>query len=124
MPMLKRLKKEFKLLKELSSSDEKIYVYPLDVKCDAPTMYLAMIIGPDDTPYEGGFFYFHIVLPKNFPMEPPSVKFLTQGNNVRFNPNLYINGKVCLSVIGTWLDLVGLLQIQLYLFCKLFKEWF
>lgn len=102
MPMLKRLKKEFKLLKELSSSNEKIYVYPLDVKCDAPTMYLAMIIGPDDTPYEGGFFYFHIVLPKNFPMEPPSVKFLTQGNNVRFNPNLYVNGKVCLSVIGTW----------------------
>ena len=26
----------------------------------------------------------------------------TVGGSVRFNPNLYTNGKVCLSVINTW----------------------
>ena len=36
-------------------------------------------------------------------MEPPSVVFkTTDGGRVRFNPNLYNSGKVCLSVLGTW----------------------
>lgn len=26
----------------------------------------------------------------------------TGGGSVRFNPNLYANGKVCLSLLGTW----------------------
>jgi ubiquitin-protein ligase len=26
----------------------------------------------------------------------------TGGGTVRFNPNLYNNGKVCLSLLGTW----------------------
>ena len=26
----------------------------------------------------------------------------TGGGAVRFNPNLYRNGKVCLSILGTW----------------------
>jgi ubiquitin-conjugating enzyme E2 Z len=26
----------------------------------------------------------------------------TGGGRVRFNPNLYSNGKVCLSILGTW----------------------
>lgn len=31
------------------------------------------------------------------------VQFLTTGNgSVRFNPNLYNCGKVCLSLLGTW----------------------
>ena len=62
----------------------------------------ALIIGPKNTPYFGGFFLFEIVFPKNYPKKPPSVKFLTINNQVRFNPNLYENGKVCLSILGTW----------------------
>lgn len=31
------------------------------------------------------------------------VQFLTTGGGlVRFNPNLYNSGKVCLSLLGTW----------------------
>ena len=62
----------------------------------------ALIIGPKNTPYFGGFFLFEIVFPKDYPKNPPSVKFLTINNQVRFNPNLYENGKVCLSILGTW----------------------
>jgi ubiquitin-conjugating enzyme E2 Z len=62
----------------------------------------AMIIGPDDTPYEGGFFFFKINFNDDYPFNPPKAKYLTQGNNIRFNPNLYTNGKVCLSILGTW----------------------
>ena len=36
---------------------------------------------------------------------------LTHGKNIRFNPNLYVNGKVCLSIIlGTWAGLMDKLQ--------------
>ena len=35
-------------------------------------------------------------------MSPPIVWFYTTKSNMRMNPNLYINGKVCLSIINTW----------------------
>ncbi|CAD5122665.1 DgyrCDS11075 [Dimorphilus gyrociliatus] len=63
----------------------------------------ALITGPFDTPYEGGFFYFLIRCPSDYPIRPPRVKLITTGGGrVRFNPNLYKNGKVCLSILGTW----------------------
>ena len=63
----------------------------------------ALITGPFDTPYEGGFFYFLISCPTDYPIHPPRVRLMTTGDNsVRFNPNLYKNGKVCLSILGTW----------------------
>jgi len=61
-----------------------------------------LMIGPSDTPYEHGFYFFHINIPEQYPFVPPLVKYYTQGNNIRFNPNLYTNGKVCLSIINTW----------------------
>jgi ubiquitin-conjugating enzyme E2 Z len=61
-----------------------------------------MIIGPEDTPYENGFYFFQFKFPNNYPFEPPKVSFHTLDGNVRFNPNLYTNGKVCLSIINTW----------------------
>jgi len=63
----------------------------------------ALVVGPFDTPYEGGFFYFIIRCPPDYPIRPPRCRLMTTGNNtVRFNPNLYKNGKVCLSILGTW----------------------
>lgn len=62
----------------------------------------ALIIGPSDTPYFGGNYFFEIVYPNDYPHSPPKVKYWTNGNNVRFNPNLYICGKVCVSLLNTW----------------------
>jgi ubiquitin-conjugating enzyme E2 Z len=62
----------------------------------------ALIIGPPDTPYENGFYFFNIEFPNDYPFSPPKVKFLTYESGIRFNPNLYTNGKVCLSILGTW----------------------
>jgi len=67
------------------------------------TQIHALVTGPFDTPYEGGFFYFLIRCPPNYPINPPRVRLMTTGGGtVRFNPNLYANGKVCLSLLGTW----------------------
>lgn len=63
----------------------------------------AMIIGPPDTPYANGCFIFDIFLPADYPVRPPKVNLITTGGGaVRFNPNLYRCGKVCLSLLGTW----------------------
>lgn len=62
----------------------------------------ALIIGPSDTPYFGGFFFFELNYPADYPHSPPSVKYCTNGDNIRFNPNLYTTGKVCISILNTW----------------------
>lgn len=73
------------------------------VKSSQINLIRALIIGPESTPYANGCFIFDICLPHNYPVAPPQVKFCTTGGGkVRFNPNLYENGKVCLSLLGTW----------------------
>lgn len=63
----------------------------------------ALIIGPEGTPYENGCFLFDIFLPAGYNHSPPHVKYMTtNGGKYRFNPNLYAEGKVCLSLLGTW----------------------
>ncbi|KAH8051006.1 hypothetical protein JL722_11042 [Aureococcus anophagefferens] len=61
------------------------------------------IAAPEGTPYSGGLFIFDVRFPPTYPSGPPSVQLLTTGRGtVRFNPNLYECGKVCLSLLGTW----------------------
>lgn len=62
-----------------------------------------LILGPADTPYANGAFLFDFYFPSNYPTKPPLAIFKTTGGGtVRFNPNLYADGKVCLSLLGTW----------------------
>ena len=61
----------------------------------------ALIIGPSDTIYENAYLFFNIEFPNNYPFLPPNVRYISQ-NNVRIHPNIYTNGKVCLSILGTW----------------------
>lgn len=63
----------------------------------------ALIIGPEDTPYQYGYYFFKIkFFEDTYPFSPPKVTFLTNNGITRFNPNLYKNGKVCLSILNTW----------------------
>jgi len=62
-----------------------------------------IITGPKDTPYHNGIYEFHAYFPPTYPDKPPQVLLnTTDGGKVRFNPNLYACGKVCLSLLGTW----------------------
>lgn len=54
-----------------------------------------MITGPADTPYANGCFEFDVYFPQDYPNSPPLVNLeTTGGHSVRFNPNLYNDGKV------------------------------
>ena len=77
---------------------ENIFIHYND---DDITNIYALIIGPKDTPYEHGFYYFSLTFPTNYPYSPPEIKYISQ-NRTRIHPNIYVNGKVCLSILGTW----------------------
>jgi len=62
----------------------------------------AMIIGPSDTPYAHGFYFFKFKFPKEYPFKPPALTYCTNDGVTRFNPNLYRSGKVCVSILNTW----------------------
>jgi len=64
----------------------------------------AMLLGQKDTPYYGGYYFFDIYFPTDYPFSPIKVKTLTQDGKTRFNPNMYLEGKVCLSILNTWHD--------------------
>ena len=46
--------------------------------------------------------FFEIIVDYEYPFSPPKVIFHTNDGKTRMNPNFYISGKVCLSVLNTW----------------------
>jgi len=62
----------------------------------------ALIIGPKDTIYQNGYYFFKFEFPYDYPHSPPKVTYYTNDGCVRFHPNFYRNGKVCLSILNTW----------------------
>ncbi|XP_040186030.1 (E3-independent) E2 ubiquitin-conjugating enzyme [Rana temporaria] len=69
---------------------------------DRMDLFSAFIKGPTRTPYEDGLFLFDIQLPNIYPAVPPLFRYLSQCSG-RLNPNLYDNGKLCVSLLGTWI---------------------
>ena len=98
---IKRIAKDVKYIiaNAASLSSENIYY-----KHDEENIMkgYALIVGQGDTPYGYGYYFFEFIFPSNFPFSPPEVHYLTNDGTMRFNPNLYTNGKVCLSILNTW----------------------
>jgi len=72
------------------------------VNCSQPCL-MKMLMFPEsmDSPYCGACFEFDAYIPHDYPHVPPKVLLVTTGGGtVRFNPNLYNCGKVCLSLLG------------------------
>jgi baculoviral IAP repeat-containing protein 6 len=90
---------------DLSSSlpityDSSVFLRVCETKMNLCQM---LIIPAEHTPYAGGCFIFDIMLPADYPNTVPQCNLQTTGGgSVRFNPNLYNCGKVCLSLLGTW----------------------
>lgn len=68
------------------------------------------IIGPRDTPYEGGIFYLDIKIPENYPYIAPKVKFITRV----YHPNVSSNGTICISMLkDDWTPAYNIARILL-----------
>ena len=96
---INRLLKDVKQLIKSPLTDNGIHYIHDDV--DILKGY-AMIIGPEDTPYFGGYYFFEFFFPRDYPFSHPEVQFMTNDGLTRFNPNLYKSGKVCISILNTW----------------------
>ncbi|BGP27322.1 hypothetical protein JCM10295v2_006290 [Rhodotorula toruloides] len=70
---------------------------------DSVTEWQRRSDSPGHSPYAYGLFEFDIFLPLQYPpVNPVCWLKTTGGKKVRFNPNLYAEGKICLSLLGTW----------------------
>uniref|UniRef100_A0A8C5ANC2 E2 ubiquitin-conjugating enzyme n=1 Tax=Gadus morhua TaxID=8049 RepID=A0A8C5ANC2_GADMO len=55
----------------------------------------ATIMGPNDSPYQGGVFFLTIHFPTDYPFKPPKVAFTTR----IYHPNINSNGSICLDIL-------------------------
>uniref|UniRef100_A0A914PAS4 E2 ubiquitin-conjugating enzyme n=1 Tax=Panagrolaimus davidi TaxID=227884 RepID=A0A914PAS4_9BILA len=105
MSSLQRLNKDFEEMQKnppplctAGPTDDDIYQWE------------AIIIGPPETPYQGGHFKLKITFPKDYPFKPPNVIFNTQ----IFHPNISKNGSTCLDILKhEWKVLYGISQVLL-----------
>lgn len=92
---MKRLTKE---RERFTIDDSEFWV---NWKDDSLRKFEAYIIGAEDSVYKHKLIKLRFDIPDNYPIVPPKVTFV-QHTGDRVHPNLYSDGKVCLSILGTW----------------------
>lgn len=55
----------------------------------------ATIMGPGDSPYQGGVFFLNIKFPTDYPFKPPKIQFTTK----IYHPNINATGGICLDIL-------------------------
>lgn len=58
-------------------------------------VWQATIMGPSDSPYQGGVYFLEIKFPTDYPFKPPKIKFLTK----IYHPNINAQGGICLDIL-------------------------
>lgn len=81
---------ELKMLKEDKIDGLEIYPHESNFR-----YYKVTIRGPPDSPYENGIFEAEILLPPQYPMEPPKVLMITK----IYHPNIDSLGRICLDIL-------------------------
>jgi ubiquitin-protein ligase len=96
---IERLLKDIKDI--FTSSLEKEGIYYKHSDTNILKAYV-MIVGQPDTLYFGGYYFFQVNIPADYPHSPPVIEYLTNDGNTRFHPNFYKSKRVCLSMLNTW----------------------
>lgn len=94
---LKRLRKEYSRLSKEKDISENISVGPVTDKYGKQNFFhwIGTIIGPVDTPFQGGIFKVDITIGKEYPFKAPKIKFITK----MYHPNINEKGAICLDIL-------------------------
>ena len=87
---LKRINKELQDLAQAPPAQLSAGPAGEDMFC-----WQATIMGPPDSPYQGGLFFLTIHFPSDYPFKPPKVVFTTK----IYHPNINSNGSICLDIL-------------------------
>lgn len=83
-------------IKELQNNDsDNVTAGP--VSEDNIFCWSATLIGPKDSPYDGGIFLLNINFPQDYPFKPPKINFQTK----IFHPNINSGGSICLDILNS-----------------------
>ena len=108
-----RIKRELELLKNNPPSN--CSAGPID---EDVFHWEATIMGPVETPYEGGIFKLEINFPSEYPFKPPKVKFLT----AIYHPNINSSGGICLDILkDQWSPALTISKVLLSI-CSLLND--
>jgi len=95
---IKRLQLEYK--EQLKDPN---YYYSIEIDPSNFLKWNVLLLGPSDTIFEGGIFKCELIFPKEYPNKPPDFRFI---DNL-FHPNIYNDGKVCISILHEGIDEYG-----------------
>jgi ubiquitin-conjugating enzyme E2 Z len=101
MSYIRRIFQELEVWKTSRSTKDYDDIYALDYDDDDLTTIHAVIKAPVDSLYKYKFIRLEMKFQSDYPFQPPTVKFIQYGGK-RIHPNLYVEGKVCLSILNTW----------------------
>ncbi|KAF2478714.1 ubiquitin-conjugating enzyme/RWD-like protein [Neohortaea acidophila] len=100
-----------RLIKELDAyhSDPSPAVAILQPADDGDLLHLtAVLLGPQETAYEGGTFTLTLAVPPNYPAAPPDIRFRTPCCHPNVN---FKTGEICLDLLkGSWTPAYGLIS--------------
>ncbi|EGD79569.1 ubiquitin-conjugating enzyme H5b [Salpingoeca rosetta] len=78
----------------------------------------ATIMGPSDSPFQGGVFFLDIHFPADYPFKPPKVSFQTK----IYHPNINSSGGICLDILKSqWSPALTISKVLLSI-CSLLTD--
>ena len=112
---LKTLTKELEQLR-----NEPIYTCGVTVGAinNDPFHWNITMLGPKNTPYEGGLFNIIADFPENYPDKGPKMRFV----NKMYHCNIDAQGNICISTLSKWKPKSNMSEVLPIIFALFFMQ--
>ncbi len=108
------LRNEFEKVKQCEVLDEIGCSISMPNEFD-PFNWEAVLIGPKNSAYHGGFFRMNIKFPQNYPEKKPDVYFTTK----IYHPNVSYDGYICVNSLNEWVKDRSMIDVLISIYLLL-----